>query len=319
MTLNDMKLRGETATRAFRAMGAHDGRVLMLEEISHSVVHQVMLRGLIGVGSTPVQLGRGFTLRHVRHTIPRLRPSEIVTHPTYAMFLKDLLDNEGVDLRLKKVMLWGEIGGSIRPFRKRVSEAYGAQVFDLYAMQETGVLAAECEANEGLHGFEDRFHYEVIEPSTGEVLGEGEAGELVVTDLSRTAMPLIRYRTGDVTTIERDRCSCGRTHLRLCGIKGKVEHSLRTKDGGMLLPGDIAELIWSNPHLPGNFKMVPDEGVVVETKIKKDMSKYYLEKFGRPPVNVTFERLMPRFYHRTQYMANGDYERLLKEQMRLEV
>jgi phenylacetate-CoA ligase len=131
-------------------------------------------------------------------------------------------------------------------------------------------------------------------------------------------MPLIRYRTGDITAIKRGRCRCGRTHLRLDGIKGKVEHTFRTKEGGLVCPSDIARMVWANPHLSGAFKMVADEGVVIETKIHKDMSKYYLEKLATPPVKVSFERVLPRFHHRTEYFENERYHRLLKEQMRME-
>ena len=73
------------------------------------------------------------------------------------------------------------------------------------------------------------------------------------------------------------------------GIRGKVDHALRTKEGGLVSTSDIAEMVWANPHLTGAFKMVADEGVVIETKIHKDMSKYYLEKLATPPVQVSFE------------------------------
>jgi phenylacetate-CoA ligase len=319
MTQTDMIRRSAMAARAFRAMGEHTGRTLVLEEISHSVVHQAIVRGMIGLGTVPVQLGRGFTLRHVRHTIPRLSPRQLVTHPTYALSLRDLAEQEGLDLKLKKVILWGEIGGSIKTFRRKVKKAFGAQTFDLYAMQELGVLAGECTAHDGLHGFEDRFLYEVIDPESGEVLGDGEVGELVVTELSRSAMPLIRYRTGDITSLTRGRCSCGRTHVRLEGIKGKVGQALDDRDGSPVHASDIAEILWGDPRVPGTFKIVPGEGVVVETKAHKDMTRYYLDRGGFPDVNVTFERMLPRFYHRTEHWEDDRYHRLLKEQMRLEV
>ena len=231
MTPADMRRRSAAAARALRAMGEHVGRTLVLEEISHSVVHQAVVRGLIEVGAVPVQLGRGFTLRHVRHTIPRLSPRQLVTHPTYALFLKDLAEKEGLDLRLKKVMLWGEIGGSIKEFKQKVKKAFGARTYDLYAIQELGVLGGECEAHDGLHGQEDQFLYEVIDPDSGEVLGLEEVGELVVTELTRSSMPLIRYRTGDITSLVRGRCKCGRTHVRLDGIKGRVGQNIKDREG----------------------------------------------------------------------------------------
>lgn len=315
----DMCRRGAIAARVLQMTGEHKGRTILLEEISHSVVHQALLRGLIQAGSPPVQLGRGFTLRHIRHTIPKLSPRQMVTYPTYALFLKELLDREGKELRLNKVVLWGGIGGSIPALRKNISRSYGARVFDLYAMQEFGVLAGECVAHKGLHGLEDMFFYEVIDPTTGEVMGDGETGELVVTELSRTAMPLIRYRTGDLTSISRGKCRCGRTHLRLNGIKGRSDQTLRSSDGETVTVSDIAEKVWANPHLTGAFRIDDREGLVIETKEHKEMSRYYLDKSGPPKVKIRFERLLPHFFHRTEYYDNERYHSLLKEQMRLEV
>jgi len=260
-------------------------------------------------------LGRGATLGHLSETLGRLRLDNLVTHPTYATFLKALEQDTGTELKFKRLFLWGEVGGSVGPVRKRLSKAFDAKVHDIYAMQEFGVLAAECKAQKGLHGFEDQFVYEIVDPSTGEVLDDGKEGELVVTDLHRSAFPLIRYRTGDITSIERGKCRCGRTHLRLAGIKGRVSETVTGEAGARAYPAEILAMLEENPHVTGVFRVVPGAGTFIETKENKQMAQYYVEKRGGPPGKVTFERVLPRFLHRTEYVVNARYELLLKEQI----
>jgi len=312
----DLARRAFVAMRAFRMVSDKVlGPTALLQEVSSSIVHQAMLRGLARSGARPVALGRGSTLRHVQETLGRLRLDNLVTHPTYATFLKTLEQDTGTELKFKRLFLWGEVGGSVGPVRKRLARTFETKVHDIYAMQELGVLAAECKAGSGLHGFEDQFVYEIIDPETGEVQDDGKEGELVVTDLHRSAFPLIRYRTGDISAIVRGKCRCGRTHLRLGGIKGRVSDVVTGTDGAVAYPADILAMLEKNPHVTGVFKIVPGRGTFVETKENQQMAKYYLEKSGQPPGKVTFERVVPRFLHRTEYVVNARYELLLKEQI----
>ncbi len=312
----DLARRAFVAMRAFRmASDKALGPTALLQEVSSSIVHLAMLRGLARSGARPVTLGRGSTLCHVRETLGRLRLDNLVTHPTYATFLKTLEQDTGTELKFKRLFLWGEVGASVDPVRKRLSKAFDAKVHDIYAMQELGVLAAECKVGKGLHGFEDQFVYEIVDPETGEVQDDGKEGELVVTDLHRCAFPLIRYRTGDITSIERGKCRCGRTHLRLAGIKGRVNEAVTGTGGARAYPADLLTMLEENPHVTGVFRVVPGRGTFVETKENQQMAKYYLEKLGQPPGRVTFERVLPRFLHRTEYIVNARYELLLKEQI----
>jgi phenylacetate-CoA ligase len=312
----DLARRAFVALRAFRMVSDKSiGPTGLLQDVSSSIVHQAMMRGLAGPGSRPLALGRGSTMRHIHETLGRLKLDNLVTHPTYATFLKTLEQDTQTELKFKRLFLWGEVGGSIGPVRKRLSKAFEAKVYDIYAMQELGILAAECKAAKGLHGFEDQFVYEIIDPSTGEVLDDGEEGELVVTDLHRSSFPLIRYRTGDITAIVRGKCKCGRTHLKLNGIKGRVSDAVLGTNGPVAYPADIIAMLEENPHVTGVFRVVPGRGTFIETKENKQMAQYYLEKMGAPPGKVTFERVLPRFPHRTEYVVNARYEPLLKEQI----
>jgi phenylacetate-CoA ligase len=222
-TAEDMRMRVALAARAFAMGGATaSDRTAIIGEVARSILHHVILGGLVEVGSTPFQIGRGLTLRHVRHTLPILAPTQIVTHPTYALHLASLLEDEGTELPVERLFLWGEVGPSVPSIRKTLEEAWGhASIRDVYALEELGIIAAECGEGDGLHGFEDAFIYEIVDPNSDEVLGDGERGELVLTPLFAHAMPLLRYRTGDLVSADHDECACGRTHLRL-HVLGKV-------------------------------------------------------------------------------------------------
>jgi len=222
-TAEDMRTRVEVAARGFLMGGSGPSdTTVIVGEVARSILHHVLLGALARTGSTPFQTGRGLTLRHVRHTLPSLAPTQLVTHPTYALYLARLLEEEGTTLPVERLFLWGETGPSVPIVRATLAEAWGnATIRDVYAMEELGVLAMECDAGNGLHAFEDRFFYEVVDPTTGEVLGPGKSGELVVSTLHAEGMPLLRYRTGDLVMTDDGPCSCGRTHLRL-HVTGRV-------------------------------------------------------------------------------------------------
>ena len=137
--------------------------------------------------------------------------------------------------------------------RAEIERLLGVTVRNSYGMSEIGGIATECEATSGLHAWDDELLLEVINPDTGEVLGEGERGELVVTCLRRRAMPIIRYRTGDeVSIISAEPCECGRTHLRISGDIRRLDDSIKIR--GVLVSLKVIEKITGHyPELTGNF------------------------------------------------------------------
>ena len=212
VTAEDMRTRVEVAARGFLSGGSGpDDRTVIVGEVARSILHHILLGALARTGSTPFQTGRGLSLRHVRHTLPSLSPTQLVTHPTYALYLARVFKEEGSTLPVERLFLWGEMGPSVPTVRATLEEAW------------------ECDAGNGLHGFEDRFVYEVVDPETGELLGPGKSGELVVSTLHAEAMPLLRYRTGDLVMTDDGPCTCGRTHVRL-HVMGRV---LRRPDGNV--------------------------------------------------------------------------------------
>jgi phenylacetate-CoA ligase len=191
--------------------------------------------------------------------IDRFKPTVIWTTPSYAWYLGETAEKMGFDpatSSIKRLFVAGEPGGSIETTRRRIETLWNADVHDYYGISDIfGACAGECTAKEGLHLAEDHILLEVIDPETGEHVAEGEKGEMYLTTLKKEARPLIRFRTGDIVTHETDRCSCGRTHLRLTGIHGRVDDMLIIK-GVNVMPSAIESIIRSNENLTGEYRLV---------------------------------------------------------------
>jgi phenylacetate-CoA ligase len=116
-------------------------------------------------------------------------------------------------------------------------------------------VAVECEAQEGLHGWEDHFLFEVIDPDSGRPVKDGETGELVITTLTKQALPMIRYRTRDITRLTRTRCACGRTHARLKRITGRNDDMLIIR-GVNVYPSQIEAVLVGLPGIAPHYQLV---------------------------------------------------------------
>lgn len=167
--------------------------------------------------------------------------------PTYALHMAEVAAAEGMDLRASAVrglIVAGEPGGNVPATRAAIEAAWGARVFDHAGMTEMGAWGFECvERPGGMHIMENEFIAEVIDPGSGGPVGEGEPGELVLTNLGRIGSPLVRYRTGDVARMTRGRCDCGRWFARLeGGIAGRVDDMLIIR-GNNVFPSAIEEIL----------------------------------------------------------------------------
>jgi len=159
------------------------------------------------------------------------RVNTLISTPCYVYALIETMDSMGMnrrDLCLEKVLLGGEPWTEEQ--RTFIEENLGVKAFDHYGLSEifgSGV-AAECEYRSGLHVFEDQVIPEVIDPDTGKVLGHGIEGELVLTTITKEAMPLIRFRTGDLTALIEEPCKCGRTYLglKMARVRGRADDSI---------------------------------------------------------------------------------------------
>jgi len=190
--------------------------------------------------------------------LKEFQPTIIWTTPSYAWYLGDTAKKHGIDpakdLAINKIIVAGEPGGSIPATRQAIEELWGAQVFDFFGLSDIfGACAGMCSEKNGLHLAEDNILVEVINPTTLEHVQDGERGELVFTTLKKTARPLIRFRTGDIGIVNRERCACGRTHVRI-NVTGRLD-DLLIISGVNVFPSDIEYVVRNIPQLSGEYRI----------------------------------------------------------------
>ncbi len=167
--------------------------------------------------------------------------------PTYALRMAEVAAQESINIHsssIRALIVAGEPGGSIPETRRRIESAFNARVFDHAGMTEIGAFAFEClEAPGGLHINDAEFIAEIIDPQTGRALRDEQAGELVLTNLGRWGMPLIRYRTGDLARLTRGACPCGRSFARLDGgVLGRIDDRVIIR-GNNVYPAAIEAIL----------------------------------------------------------------------------
>ena len=171
--------------------------------------------------------GGGLDSKGRLQMLGNMEATVLVCTPSYALRLAEVASSEGIPIRegsIKATIHAGEPGASIPSVRTRIEEAWGARCFDHAGGTEVGAWGYSCFVRHGLHVNEAEFIAEVLDPSTGEQCGEGQQGELVVTNLGRAGWPVIRYRTGDIVMAGPRSCACGRTFLTLPGgIVGRTD------------------------------------------------------------------------------------------------
>jgi phenylacetate-CoA ligase len=196
--------------------------------------------------------GGGQSTEQRLHSILEREATVLVCTPTYALRLADVAREHGMDMSQSSMRVTvhaGEPGASIPETRKRIQEAFGAKTFDHVGMTEMGAYGFECEAQAGLHINEDEFIAEMIDPETLLPVNAGEKGELVLTNLGRIGMPLIRYRTGDLGLLSREPCVCGRTWGRLIGgVLGRADDMITIR-GINVFPSAIENIVRRHPQI----------------------------------------------------------------------
>lgn len=214
--------------------------------------------GFRRLGCAVIPGGPGMTRTHIR-IIKHLGVTIIFAFPSFAMKLAKTAKKMGVDpkrdLKVRLIIIRGEeVYNEID--KTLLSGEFGAEVREMYGGAETGFVAAECSMGRGMHCFGDSI-LEIVDPLTGRPVDDGRTGEIVTTDLSRVAMPVIRYRTGDlVKGLDFESCPCGRTSPRIRQIMGRTGDILRVK-GVYLIPETIKEVVGRYRTL-GRFQIMID-------------------------------------------------------------
>jgi phenylacetate-CoA ligase len=194
--------------------------------------------------------------------------------PSYLLHIYTKLEESGFrlsDFSLKKAFIGAEPHSE--DIRLKIEELYGIDAYNSYGLSEMNGpgLAFECIYKEGMHVWEDAYIMEVVDPDTLEPVPDGEEGELVFTILHREAMPILRYRTRDLTRIIPEPCRCGRTHRRIARIKGRTDDMLII-NGVNVFPSQIEEVIMGLPEVGTNYLIVVEkEGALDKLTVKTEV------------------------------------------------
>lgn len=215
----------------------------------------VLHYGAEKVGMLVIPAGPGNSERQLM-LMQDFRTTVFHTTPSYALYLAEFIRKRGLDPRKDLALRKGLVGAEAHSeeTRRKIEEALGIDAYNSYGLSEMNGpgVAFECEHKSGLHLWEDQYLLEIIDPVTGVPLADGERGELVLTSLTREAMPLLRYRTRDLTSVIPAPCPCGRTHRRLARITGRSDDMLVVR-GVNLYPQQIERVLMSIPELGSNY------------------------------------------------------------------
>jgi phenylacetate-CoA ligase len=235
----------------------------------------VMHYGAEKIGAMVIPAGPGNTDRQIS-LMQDFGTTAIHLTPSYALYVAGIMQERGIDvgkdLSLKRAYMGAE--PYTEETRRKIEYSLGIDVFNCYGLTEMNGpgVAFECMQKSGLHLWEDNFLLEIINPETGEVVPEGEKGEMVLTTLRREAMPLIRYRTRDITMIITEPCECGRTHRRISRMLGRSDDMFIAR-GVNIFPQQIEQVLMSIKGVAQNYQIVLEslDDITVKAEISKDL------------------------------------------------
>jgi phenylacetate-coenzyme A ligase PaaK-like adenylate-forming protein len=258
-TRADLDLWGEMVARSLGCAGATKGTIV------HNAYGYGLFTGGLGfhlggirLGATIVPMSGGMTDRQVR-MLADLQPQILTCTPSYAVTLGEAVAQEQVDVSSLRAGIFGAEPWS-ESLRAQLEQLLPLKALDVYGLSEVigpGV-ATECiESQSGLHVNEDHFLVEAVDPANGEPVPDGTPGELVFTTPTKEALPLLRYRTGDIASLHRDRCRCGRTLVRMSKVLGRRDDMLVIR-GVNVYPSEVEAVLLERQELEPHYLLVVD-------------------------------------------------------------
>ena len=255
-TQNDIDLWDECCARAIVAAGGTK------DDVVHVCYGYGLFTGGPGlnggshkVGSLTLPMSSGNTERQIQF-MTDLGSTILCCTPSYAAFLGEAIAERGVKDQISlKAGIFGAEAWT-EEMRHDIEESLGIKAYDIYGLTEISGpgVSFECSEQTGMHINEDHFIAEIINPDTGEVLPDGEKGELVFTSITKEAFPLLRYRTRDICVLTREKCSCGRTHVKMTKPMGRSDDMLIVK-GVNVFPSQI-ETVLINQGYAANYQII---------------------------------------------------------------
>jgi phenylacetate-CoA ligase len=287
-TENDLRTWADLMARSFACAGARPG------DLVHNAYGYGLFTGGLGahygaerLGATVVPMSGGSTERQIA-LIVDFGARVLCSTPSYALAIAEVAERQGVDLRQSalEVGLFGAEPWS-EAMRQEIEVRLGLKAVDIYGLSEImgpGV-ACECEHRCGLHGWEDHFLFELIDPESNAPVPEGHAGELVITTLTKEALPMLRYRTRDITRLTRAPCDCGRTHLRILRITGRSDDMLIIR-GVNVYPSQVEAVLIGAAHIAPHYQLVVErrgslDHMTVEVEVRHGVGPDAFEAIAR--------------------------------------
>jgi len=276
-TKRDLRIWSELMARGLACAGARRG------DVFQNTTSQGLFTGGLGLiqgaerlGLTVVPLGSANAEKQLE-TMRDFGVTVFHAIPSFALRLMECLESQN-GLRSSLKIRIGVLGAEpwTKEMRKKIEEGLGIDAFNNYGLAEVGGpgVAIECQSKSGLHVWEDHFLAEIIDPKTGEQLGLEEEGELVITPLSREAMPLLRFRTGDITRFIDGPCECGRTHRKIDWMRGRIDDMIKVRGIG-IYPSTIERIVASHKESNGNFLILLSgiDDITVKVEVNNGFAK----------------------------------------------
>ncbi|MFO7937588.1 MAG: phenylacetate--CoA ligase [Kiritimatiellia bacterium] len=242
-----------------------------------------MYHGARAAGLFIIPTGAGNTERQIR--LAKDFGTRVITGVvSYGIRIMEVMQKKGIELPELDIGIFGAEVFST-PMREKIESGLGIEAFDIYGMTETGgvgTLGMDCPVHNGIHVWEDHYIIEILD-AEGHPVPDGETGELTITSLTREALPVIRFRTGDLTSIRtRKPCACGRTHLKIAPITGRADDMLIVK-GVNFFPRQIEQVLMKIPGVGSNYQIILEEvnsvtDVRVNVEAEEGVSGFTVEK-----------------------------------------
>lgn len=300
-TRNDIENWAEIVARAIAAAGGEPGEVL------HNAYGYGLFTGGLGLhngseklGMATVPVSGGNTERQIL-LIEDFKPTVICGTPSYILNIVETMERMGKDPR-KTSLKYGIFGAEpwSLEMRHELETRLGIKAVDIYGLSEVvgpGV-SIECHvAQDGLHVMEDHFIVEVIDPETLENVPDGVEGELVFTSLTKEAMPVIRYRTGDIASINRTPCECGRTTVRMSRVKGRIDDMLIIR-GVNVFPSEIENTLLQVEELEPHYQLILSrKGPLDDVSLNVEIAPEVLKAFDDDIHHENVQKLAQKVSH----------------------
>jgi len=260
-TQHDLDLWAETMARVYTAAGVTS------KDIVHNAYGYGLFTGGLGfhlgaerIGATVVPVSGGLSKRQIM-LMEDFGATVLTCTPSYALVLAETAAEMGVDIHQRMRVRVGIFGAEpwTEEMRQEIEAKMNLEAFDIYGLTEMvgpGV-AIECPYHDGLHIAEDHFLPEIVDPDTGEPIAEGKVGELVFTSITKEGMPLLRYRTRDRVTLNREKCACGRTMARMSKVKGRTDDMLIIR-GVNVFPSSIESVLLAVEGVEPHYLIIID-------------------------------------------------------------